>query len=98
MQNDRGEWLTIQHTKEELEEGLRALQAKRLQHLFVGSIVHYVHHLGDGRYKDVAAIVTDVYDKETGNINVREMDFLHLRSCLYSETREGGTWHWPERA
>jgi hypothetical protein len=66
--------------------------------LHIGSIVHYCYNLGfGGPPKCVAAIVTDVFDKNTGNINVREFQSMDLKSCLYSEAKEsGGTWHWAE--
>jgi hypothetical protein len=69
-----------------------------MEQLIVGSIVHYMENLGYGQPpKCTAAIVIDVYDKAAGNINVREFGNLHIRSTLYSENKEGGTWHWPER-
>lgn len=64
----------------------------------IGAIVHYCEPRWQGEtlsYKCVAAIVLDVYNAETGNINVRELDNMQLRSCLYSEQPQGGTWHWP---
>lgn len=68
-----------------------------MEGLFIGAVVHSVHHLGGGRYRCEAALVTDLFDARTGNINVREMGNLQLRSCLSSAGGEGGTWHWPEQ-
>jgi hypothetical protein len=70
-----------------------------MEELTVGSIVHYCYNLGfGGPPKHVAAIVTDVFDRATGNINVREFQSMDVKSCLYSENKEAGTWHWIEKA
>ena len=70
-----------------------------MEGLTVGRIVHYCYNLGfGGPPKHVAAIVMDVLDTDTGNINVREFQSMDYKSCLYSEGKEAGTWHWPERA
>jgi len=69
-----------------------------MEDLTIGILVHYVYNLGFGQpYKHVPAIVMDVLDKNTGNINVREFQTMDYKSCLYSEDKEPGTWHYPER-
>ena len=72
----------------------------------VGSIVHYVSeryglHCYDIHYnKHMAAIVTDVHDKDLVALTIFVDDRLGgiagMRKVRFSETCEPGTWHWPE--
>lgn len=73
----------------------------------VGRIVHYVARgSADGIYPSVcrAALITEVGpDQNTGHegyVGVAVLNptglFFH-DACDYGESKEPGTWHWPER-
>ena len=70
-----------------------------IEGLAVGRIVHFVDESGDTH----AAIVTRVWDTETGSSNLTvfvDDDSAPVKretSRLYSEEREPRTWRWPPR-
>lgn len=75
--------------------------------LTVGRMVHFISYYGGCR----AAIVTKVWNKENGvvNLNVQNDMDLDLKgglnkevysvtSVTYSDDNVGGSWHWIEKA
>ncbi|MET0416047.1 MAG: hypothetical protein ABW022_08505 [Actinoplanes sp.] len=62
----------------------------------VGRIVHYVQYDGS---KCCPAIVTEVEGEFTVGLHVFTTDrgSFGQDESPYSEDREHGTWHWPER-
>ena len=71
-----------------------------MEGLAVGRIVHFVN---EGSGETHAAIVTRVWNKETGCVNLtvfadsEENPVYRETSRLFSESREPGTWRWPPR-
>jgi hypothetical protein len=67
--------------------------------LGIGRIVHFTDTSGETH----AAIVTRVWDQETGSVNLSvfvendERPIKRETSRLFSETREPNTWRWPSR-
>jgi hypothetical protein len=67
--------------------------------LTIGRIVHFVSSSGESH----AAIVTKVWDQETGSSNLtvfvddNPSPIKRETSRLFSEGGERGTWHWPPR-
>ena len=66
----------------------------------IGRIVHYVGYgtpKGEYGQECRAAIITDVGDGNTVILCIFNPKGLFFTESTYSETKEGGTWHWPER-
>lgn len=72
----------------------------------VGRIVHYVSEgspvLPDGtqKYESTcrAAVIAEVYPgDQTVSLVVLNPKGVFFHESSYSDTHEGGTWHWPER-
>jgi hypothetical protein len=70
-----------------------------IEGLAVGRIVHFA-----GEAEVCAAIVTKVWDRETGCVTPTVFTDDSYRpikretSRSYSESKEAGTWHWPARS
>lgn len=69
----------------------------------VGRIVHYMARGSlDGRYPPVcrAAIIAGLNRTTAQLVDIAVINptgmFFH-ENCLFDETNEPGTWHWPER-
>jgi hypothetical protein len=70
-----------------------------MEGLGIGRIVHFI----DERGETSAAIVTKVWNQETGCVNLTvfpdsaEFPVTRETSRLFSEAREPNTWRWPPR-
>jgi hypothetical protein len=66
----------------------------------LGRIVHYVEHGLSGNSFEVAAIVTNQPEGTTVDLQLFGMasvSGVNIGNVPYCETKEPGTWHWPER-
>ncbi len=77
-----------------------------------GRIVHYVMNTKQGDQQHRPAIITRVWDKSFGTVNLTvftdwendieksstQFGLVWATSVRYSEDKENGTWHWIEKA
>ncbi len=76
------------------------LEISALDGLAIGRMVHFVNESSSETH---AAIVTKVWNKENGCVNLtvfadsEEHPVYRETARLFSELREPGTWRWPPR-